>query len=104
VNAGETAGWVARRFLQLDGTSWKEKALPEHLSCYGTEPFWSLKQQEGNLVFSEPDNQNQAFQLNTVLDRGFESDRLRALLASDKTTQMSAVIQPGLCSDGMSDR
>lgn len=104
VNAGEIAGWVSRRFLELEGSAWKEQTLPEHLACYGTEPFWSLQQQDGKLSFSEPDNSDQALQLKTVLDRGFEGDRLRALLAADETTQMSAVIQPGLCSDGMSDR
>jgi len=104
VNIGESAGWVARKFLELEGTAWTDKTLPQHLACYGTEPFWSLRQQDGNLSFSEPDNPDQALQLKAVLDRGFEGDRLRALLASDETTQMSAVIQPGLCSDGMSDR
>src|SRR5690606_7601538 len=90
VNIGETAGWVARKLLELEGTAWTDKTLPQHLAWYGTDSFWSIRYLDGNLSLSETNNPDQALQHKTVLDRGFEDDRLRDLLASDETAQMSA--------------
>ncbi|MBV2143449.1 SH3 domain-containing protein [Falsochrobactrum sp. TDYN1] len=105
VNTGETAGWVARRFLRFDTTGWKANQLPPHLACYGTEPFWSLRQHSaGHLVLSEPGINDRKLSLHTVVGRGFEQDRLRGLTAADTSGPIAAVIQPALCSDGMSDR
>ncbi|MBL4916526.1 SH3 domain-containing protein [Szabonella alba] len=42
VNLNERAGWVSMRFLaRQPGPDWWHLAQP--LSCYGTEPFWSLR-------------------------------------------------------------
>ena len=104
VNMGEQAGWVSTRFIKARPTVWVPGRLPETLSCSGTEPFWSLRQKDGGLVLSQPDAGDRALTLRTTLDRGFEGDRMRALIAGDGAGRLTAVIQPDACSDGMSDR
>jgi hypothetical protein len=42
VNAGERTGWVSLRYLQRRPGQW-DGAFPEIASCFGTEPFWSLR-------------------------------------------------------------
>ena len=104
INTAETSGWVARRFIQRSASSWKPKQLPAHLSCYGTEPFWALRQYRDGLILSEPDREERSLALRAVMDRGFEQDRRRGLLAEDNSERLTVVIQPARCSDGMSDR
>lgn len=104
VNMGEAAGWVSTRFLKAQPSAWAPGRLPATLSCAGTEPFWSLRQKDGGLVLSQPDAGERALTLRSTMDRGFDGDRMRALIAGDGAGRLTAVIQPGACSDGMSDR
>lgn len=43
VNSGEGSGWVSMRYMAYRTDVWHEGALPDGFSCFGTEPFWSLK-------------------------------------------------------------
>lgn len=104
INQGEISGWVARRFMQRSAESWKENQLPAHLSCYGTEPFWSMRYQPGKIVLAEPGKNDRVLELRSIMGRGFEKDRLRGVVAADDSERLTAIIQPALCSDGMSDR
>ncbi|MCV6587134.1 MAG: SH3 domain-containing protein [Marinibacterium sp.] len=100
INLGETAGWVSMRYLAPQ-TPQDDTALPTHLSCFGTEPFWSLDLSEGNTVlFQTPDGAD-----DPVRSASVQRDAARAghlILGFGPST---AIIQPDpACSDGMSDR
>jgi len=54
VSAMESTGWVSVRYLTLtrkaDGTEPDAYSLPSEMSCFGTEPFWSLDLKTGESV------------------------------------------------------
>jgi uncharacterized membrane protein len=104
VNSGDGAGWVASKFLAVQPQTWVNGQLPESLSCSGTEPFWSLSNAENKLSYQPMDGEEQTFGDAKIIDRNFEGDRHRVVLAGDGDHSLTTVIQPGHCSDGMSDR
>lgn len=104
VNSGDGAGWVASKFLAVQPHTWGEGQLPESLRCLGTEPFWSLLNTEKKLTYKSIDGEEQTFSEPKIIERNFEGDRHRVVLAGDGDHSLTTVIQPGQCSDGMSDR
>lgn len=104
VNSGENAGWVALRFLKQQAGVWQQAAVPQSLSCAGTEPFWSLKASKSGMTFAESDQPERPLSLRKVLDRGIASEPSRGLIAGDDKGRFTAFIRPAQCSDGMSDR
>ena len=104
VNSGEASGWVASQFLEVQPNTWVSGQSPENLTCVGTEPFWSVSTLKGALSFKTPDGGDQPWTEAKTIDRGFEGDRNRIILAKAGSEQVTAVIQPNQCSDGMSDR
>lgn len=104
VSMGEVSGWANGRFLQMQRDTWVFGKLPATLSCYGTEPFWSLQRTASGMAFTTPDQDPRALDLRVVMDRGIAEDPLRSLIAGDTKGRVTAVIQPQICSDGMSDR
>lgn len=104
VNLRERAGWVSMQFLTAQDSAWVQGALPQTLACHGTEPFWSLRNTSTGLTLSAPGKDDRNLETRKVMDRGFEGDRTRAIIAGDATGRVTAVVQPGLCTDGMSDR
>lgn len=99
VNTGERSGWVNGRYLAYRVDVWEAGRLPEGLRCLGTEPFWSLTPEGGDLVLATPEGDSR-MALRKVLDSGWFRDPRRALVGDGVT----AVIAPAQCSDGMSDR
>ncbi|WP_134679458.1 COG3650 family protein [Paracoccus ravus] len=104
VNVGEKSGWVALRFLKPETGVWQTEALPQSLSCAGTEPFWSLKAAKSGVVFSEPDHEDRQLELRRVMDRGIEGEPTRGLIAGDDKGRLTGFVRPAQCWDGMSDR
>lgn len=98
VNAAEASGWVSMRFLSYHPDIWRDD-LPASLGCFGTEPFWSVQQSRAGLLFSTPEEQRD-FAPAQVLRSANSTAPQRAIIAGDLTL----VITPGQCSDGMSDR
>ena len=103
INHGEGAGWVALRFLTRDSTP----PAPADLTCFGTEPFWNINfGGDDSLRFSTPDSA-QSHPITSPLPvswigaEGFTG--LRFTWTRD-ATPVTALILPGQCSDGMSDR
>ena len=103
VNVGEGAGWAALRFLAEQPGVWAPGALPEHLSCFGTEPFWNVRKSEKGAVFQMPEAA-QTFAAVTALDTGIPGDVRRALILTEGKLRITATITPQSCGDGMSDR
>lgn len=98
VNTAERSGWVNGRYLNYRVDVWEAGKLPAGLRCLGTEPFWSLTPEGGELVLSTPEGDSR-MALRKVLDTGWFRDPRRALVGDGVT----AVIAPAQCSDGMSD-
>lgn len=99
VNAGERSGWVNGRYMNYRVDVWEAGRLPEGLRCLGTEPFWSLTPQGGEVVLATPEAESR-MALHKVLDSGWFRDPRRALVGDGVT----AVVTPAQCGDGMSDR
>ncbi|GLS86180.1 hypothetical protein GCM10010873_11540 [Cypionkella aquatica] len=104
LNAGESSGWAALRFLQRqDRPDWF--TLEYSLQCSGTEPFWTL--------FIEP--QTKSAHINTPDEEGPEldiaaqwpgnpSNQTAAVQYSSEDAGGIAVLRGQACSDGMSDQ
>jgi uncharacterized membrane protein len=103
VNLGESAGWAALRYLTERPDAWTPGALPESLSCFGTEPFWSLRRRAETMVFETPEGAR-TLAIAAALDTGIAGDVRRAVELADGIIRATATIAPGACSDGMSDR
>lgn len=108
VNHNDTSGWVSFRFLTRTTHEVNTLGLPQTLSCFGTEPFWSLKFSEDQVVLSLPDAQPDSRYIVTSISPTPENMRLHETGArynwEMNGDSYHASIVPGLCSDGMSDR
>ena len=72
---------------------------PQHFQALGTEPFWSLEVLPGKLVYTSPEVQH-----GVVVAARFSGEGKRLLFSGTmhgKPVMLS--IEPGSCSDGMSD-
>ena len=100
VNAGEQLGFAAARFLQPEGgTPWYR--LDQPVSCFGTEPFWSLlidaPQMTATFAAAEsPDPRSLPL---AGLWPGENWSRSAALSFAEGM----AVLRPEACNDGMSE-
>lgn len=103
VNFAEQAGWVPLEFLERTlqpGNS----LLPRPLICFGTEPFWKLDISTGPIA--ELGRMGYAPRRFTGLWT-IKSANLQgryALMADSNGTDLTAILERKLCSDGMSDR
>lgn len=100
VNTGEGSGWASMRYLAYRSDVWDHGALPEGFRCFGTEPFWGIAADGGDLVLSAVDMEDRRHRIGAVMDTGVFRDPARAVLADGATL----VATPQICSDGMSDR
>lgn len=101
VNAGEQAGFVAARYLVREpGPDWSDLQTP--LACRGTEPFWSL-------ALDPAGGQASYESTETTVPETWQMVRAWpgkpwAPTAATTFPDRLAVLAPGECSDGMSDR
>ncbi|WP_019956508.1 hypothetical protein [Yoonia vestfoldensis] len=106
VNHQERAGWVAARFLQrsapVDGPL---GFSARNLSCFGTEPFWSMQITDGRVALSTPEGIAQ-HPVTAVYGSGSEASPGANTVFFDWSADGVPVrshILPGICGDGMSD-
>lgn len=100
VNSGERAGWVSMRFLSYRTDVWHDGTVPDGFACFGTEPFWDVRIDGGDLVLSGLDIEQERHLVQSTLGTGVFRDPARAVVAEGITL----VETPQICSDGMSDR
>lgn len=101
VNTEDRFGYVALRFLTPDpAPPWYTLDLP--LTCFGTEPFWSLTVDPaaGQTRFSTPEAESAQ---TADLDRTWPGEPW-APAAAVAIPQGLLVVRPAECSDGMSER
>lgn len=103
VNTFERSGWVNMRYLKERPDVWKPGEIPATLNCLGTEPFWSLRQVGSNIVYETP-SVSRPMQRRAIVDNPSQLRPARSIVAGDEQGRVTVVLQPGQCTDGMSDR
>ena len=101
VNTGEGVGYAALRFLaREEGPDWSALARP--LSCFGTEPFWSLAldPDAGTTTFTTPEMTEARID---PIGQTWPGAPWAPTAALDLPDGL-AVLRPADCSDGMSDQ
>lgn len=100
VGIPEGNGWVAMRYLDLNAPS-DPQMIPRPISCYGTEPFWSLSLRPGVAEYNSPETGAVGLAITTerVGDNGY-------LLQMEEgpTLIRTMIVARQSCYDGMSDR
>lgn len=104
INSGERSGWVNLRYLAPRGVHIDNYNLPVGLSCYGTEPFWSLTRSNGGFDLEMLGDTLQTFQIEIAQDSGIDGDLRRMIHLQTQDMPATAFLYPASCSDGMSDR
>lgn len=98
------SGWVSMRFLARQPGS----ALPDqrNLTCFGTEPFWSLRLSQndaaGLSVMGMPGPEERWFRVGSFF-HGFGATGPFVLVGSGTAGRFTAALERRICSDGMSD-
>ena len=102
----ERNGWVSLRFLkEVDVPVLGETSLPVGLTCFGTEPFWSLSfEADGtavldDIILDEPAK----FAIGTVQSAAARFHVTWIKLRQNVEERGNALIRRSACSDGMSD-
>mgnify|MGYP001943356180 CR=1 FL=1 len=98
VNTQEWSGWLSTAFLAPSD-------LPTYLSCFGTEPFWSVDLSGPDAaIWSTPEGVFTPHQSET-LTSNVDVDLRETLIAlyEDRAITVTSFAEPN-CSDGMSDR
>ena len=104
VNSGETSGWVSLRYMaRAHQGNWLD--LENNLSCFGTEPFWSLHLDSRQAVL---DMNGEATSLrlrghSRAVNRNNKSG-FGAKSNSDPQLSLTGIISARSCNDGMSDQ
>lgn len=104
VNAAETAGWVALRYLQRESAiNWT--TLDGNLTCSGTEPFWSLTYDgaQKNMYFSEMGQENIGLWIDWKTAAAGRSG-IVAMQIKGPSREGFATLRAASCNDGMSDK
>lgn len=101
----ETSGWIAIRFLEpVTPRPFMETALPDGMTCSGTEPFWGMSFRSSGAFFTTP--ANELITLNHRLTQ-VAAGRMSFPLSMNFDSESHVVvpiIRPAECNDGMSDR
>lgn len=97
VATGEGMGWVSLAFLSRQPSQWDGK-YPEFTTCSGTEPFWSLRREDGQIAFDGLDLPS-----STALIEFEEGSLNHRGRHSFKAGDLVGVLSNEMCNDGMSD-
>ncbi len=101
----EANGWIATRFLAEDPQpAIAHTELPQGLLCGGTEPFWSLRLSGGGGSYSAADGAPLTLTMTGALTPQAQGPFPAVLSHGGETAATVSIIEPMLCSDGMSDR
>ncbi len=99
---GGMTGWVNAQFL-AQATSPRPDLLPERMSCTGTEPFWSLQFQAGDVRIETADD-TRSFTAAPPRTPVMNRNRKVMEMSDDSGGEAVAMLMTGgICWDGMSD-
>ena len=100
VGLPEGNGWVAMRYLELTPPL-NAFEVPRPLSCFGTEPFWSISLYPRGAEYNSPDTG--AVPMEVVFEAVSPQGYLFKL-HEGPTLDRTLIVARTRCSDGMSDR
>lgn len=103
LNLGEQSGWVSRRFLERQLPEKDRYGLPPTLSCFGTEPFWSVDFTPEGLTLTTPEGSTTHAITATAPSREHVMLNVMGFRFEwrDSDQTVTGHILPGLCNDGM---
>ena len=105
VSTGEGTGWVSTHFLEeIQLPTIGDTALPEGLTCWGTEPFWGIEIDAAQVVLGDMNEGVSTFQMFETGQFAHRAGSLNFFIAAGEGGQMTGIISNRICSDGMSDR
>lgn len=99
---GESDGWVSLAFLAE--RPFPPGEIPTGMSCFGTEPFWSLDFEESGMRYRTPYVDWPYLEGRAAASPVPPGNRLFGFDTASPDGRLSGVIEAGACSDGMSDR
>ncbi len=94
-------GWVSMRFLQLRKESFA--TFPSHLSCFGTEPFWSMTLTEDSARLTRMGQAPVNWRIPWWTGSANNAYGSFAISLLSDTDSRLAVLSRQQCSDGMVD-
>ena len=100
VGVGEGNGWAAMRYLARSDHQ-DPNAFPRPISCFGTEPFWSLNVTVRGDEYQEMGDVRRDLEM--IQERTAENGAL-AVFQEGPTLNRTLIVKRGYCGDGMSDR
>lgn len=101
----ETSGWIAVRFLEpVQPRKFLETALPDGLTCSGTEPFWGLSLRAGSAFLTTPKNELIPLTHRLTQIAAGRAEFPLSMNFDSETHVTVPIIRPANCNDGMSDR
>lgn len=100
VGLGERNGWTAMRFLEQSDHQ-DPNTFPRPLSCFGTEPFWSLNVTVRGDEYQEMGDTRRDIEM--IAERTATNGAM-AVFEEGPTLNRTLIVKTGYCSDGMSDR
>lgn len=86
--------------IDPEGKAFDAVAADEAVTMLGTEPFWNLAVEDGNGVWTTPDNQPGT----RIAVKRFAGNGGLGFSGEIDGKPFTATLTPGQCSDGMSDR
>ena len=98
-----TKGWVNGKFLSAIQSSTPMKDLS--LSCFGTEPFWSLDMLNKKATFTDLSATSHPYSI-VQKEHGANRGNLLSvrLIGNDRNSMQAIITAREWCNDGMSDR
>lgn len=100
VGIPEGNGWVAMRYLEETPPA-EPYLVPRPLSCFGTEPFWSLSLYPRGAEYDSPETGIVPMKL---LAEDVSERVYFMRLEEGPTLNRTLIVKRQLCGDGMSDR
>lgn len=96
----EGNGWIAMRYLEPTPALDPFK-VPRPISCFGTEPFWSVSLYPQGAEYNSPDTGAVPMEVTAeaVSPKGYLFH-----LQEGPTLERTLIVARGQCNDGMSDR
>ncbi len=103
LSSGESMGWASKRFLtQIELPKIANSALPQGLTCGGTEPFWSIAISDESVELSQMNEGKSNF---SIMETGtYSGDTISFIVAGAEGTMMTSIISNEIYGDGMSDK
>lgn len=105
VSTGESDGYVSTSYLSpAELPMLGQSGLPQSLVCAGTEPFWSLRFNDGQMLMQDMSEDPQSYLITETKMLGNVGTYASYVVGGKDNEAAVAVVSNRICWDGMSDR